>query len=442
MCAAAAEPAVQHLPAGISIESKTEGKVFETPASLTLADARRIAFEHNWDLVASKANVDQALAQRLVSHEFPNPTLSWSTSKINADSHPAATSEGNDVWARNYDTIFAINQLYEIGGKRTARQQSAQAGYQSAVASFNDARRTLDLGVSKAYVAALLAGENVKILDQSAASLRREANIALARLNAGDLSESDRGQIEIAAEQLELSASTARSTAFSARVAVEVLLGVQHPKGAWKPADTLETIAGLTPDRNAGDPDSRPDLLAAEASLRKAGFDLQLQLDMRIPDPTFLLQYEHEPPDQPNTMGIGISLPLPLWNWNTGNIRAARAARDQAAAQVGKVRTQVQSDIVTAEDAYDEAARRWKRYQNEVRPKSAKVVESVEYSYKKGGASLVDLLQAERSDNDVRTATAQAMADCATAAVTLALSRNSNLETGVHQTKKANGATK
>ena len=43
--------------------------------------------------------------------------------------------------------------------------------------------------MAKAYVAALLAGENVHILNESAGMLRHEAEIAQARLQAGDISD-------------------------------------------------------------------------------------------------------------------------------------------------------------------------------------------------------------------------------------------------------------
>lgn len=84
---------------------------------MSLARARRVAFERNWDLLAAKANMDQAVAQEIVSHEFPNPTLSYSTQSVTVDHHPAGTGSSNSIWNRNYDTIFAINQLFEIGGK-------------------------------------------------------------------------------------------------------------------------------------------------------------------------------------------------------------------------------------------------------------------------------------------------------------------------------------
>ena len=190
-----------------------------------------MAFEKNWDLLAAKANVDQATAQKIISHEFPNPTLSYSTAKISTDGQPAGTGLGNGFFDRSYDTIIAVNQLIEIGGKREARQRSAQAGWKSAVEAFKDAKRLLDLGVTKAYIAALLAEENVCILRESAASLRHEAEIASKRLMAGDISQADKQRIDIAASQLELNAASAADTAKQARVALDVLMGARKPTG-------------------------------------------------------------------------------------------------------------------------------------------------------------------------------------------------------------------
>ena len=109
----------------------------------------------------------------------------------------SGTATGNDLYNRNYDTIAQVNQLIEIAGKRHDRQVAAKAGVLGARARFFDTKHTLDQGVTKAYVAALLANENVRILNESSGYLQHEADIAQARFKAGDLSDSDKKQIEI-----------------------------------------------------------------------------------------------------------------------------------------------------------------------------------------------------------------------------------------------------
>jgi cobalt-zinc-cadmium efflux system outer membrane protein len=379
--------------------------------AFTLAQAQQAAFERNWDLLAAAAGVDAATAQKVVAHEFPNPTLSASTTKINVD-RPNSTPAGNGFWDRSYDTIFAINQLFEIGGKRRNRQASAQAGFEGARAQFLDAKRILDLGVIRAYVTAAQAEENVRVLRQSAGTLRDEVKIAEVRHKAGEISTADKSQIEITADRFELEARTAESSAAQARVALEVLMGLPRPKGSVELLDGLGALLAVSPPPNTNASVMwRPDVVAAEAALRKTDSDLRVQKANRIPDPTVLAQYEHEPPDMPNTVGFGVSFPIPLWNRNRGNILAAEAAREQARLAFEKIQAQAAADIATARFSYEDARARWESYRDSIRPKSEEIRKTIAYAYEKGGASLLDLLSTQRNDNDVRLAAAQAQSD-------------------------------
>ena len=383
--------------------------------ALTLADAKQIAFERNWDLLAAKSGIDAAQAQLLIAKEFPNPTASISTAKIG--DQESSTTMGNGLWERNYDSIAAVNQLIEIGGKRRDRQTSAKAGVIGARARFFDARRSLEQGVTKAYVAALLADENARVLNESAKMLRHEVEIAQARLKAGDISDSDEKQIENNADTFELQAKSAEAAAVQARITVEILLGVAQPRGNWTPTDTLEQMVAAAPQFNEPKTNAlRPDVLAAQADLNQSQANLKLQKAMRIPDPTFTIGVEHNPPGggpPVDTLLVGVSFPLPLWNFNRGEIKAAQATVDQNALALEKAKAQTASDIANAQIAYNEASERLQRYQNQILPKSQKVRESVAFAYEKGGAALVDLLESERTDNDARLAAAQAMSDTA-----------------------------
>ena len=237
---------------------------------LSLADAKRLACERNWDLLAARSGVDAATAQLLIAKEFPNPTANWNTYKIGANE--AATSQGNGVLDRSYDTIAAINQLIEIGGKRKDRQAAARAGVLGAKARFLDAKRTLDQGVTKAYVAALLADENERVLRESGGYMRHEQEIAEARFKAGDLAESDLKQIQVSAEQYVLQEDAAKAAAVQARTAVEILLGVSRPKGVWQPSDSLEQISGASPPERISSTNAlRPDVLAAKTDCARGG---------------------------------------------------------------------------------------------------------------------------------------------------------------------------
>ncbi len=390
--------------------------------TLTLAQAQQLALRNNADFRIAQSQADAALAQLRAVREFPNPVAGYSVGKINTDGRSNATVDGSGYWGRSYDSIFSLSQLIELG-KRGVRRTSAEAGVRAAEALRDNSRRLLLQSVDQLYLAALEAREEVRVLRESAASLRREAGIAATRFHAGDIAASDQAQIEIAAAQLDLSAASARANARAALVALETLLGFAEPRGETVLADTLDSAAAM-PVNTETPGGTRPDIVAAEASLAKSEADLTLQRHGAVPDLTVSLQYEHQPPDQPNTVGLGLSFPLPLWNRNTGNILAARAAREEARAQLEKVRTQASADVTATRVAFDEARTRADTYKRELQPKSAAISQSVAYAYDKGGAALVELLAAERNDNDIRLATARAQADAASSAFALAAALN------------------
>lgn len=405
--------------------------------ALSLPEAKRVALERNWDLLAAQANLDGASAQLLMAREFPNPTASLSTAKIG--SREASTAGGNGVWDRSYDSILAVNQLFEIAGKRRNRQSAARWGVQGAKARFLEARRILDQGVTKAYLAAVLARENARIYHETAGYLERQAGIAAERFKLGDLSASDKKQIEISAGQYVLQAQAAEASALQARVAVEVLLGTREPKGDWAPVERIEALVTTNEPAALASPTgenaARSDVLAGRADLQAAQANLALQKALRVPDPTVMIQAEHNPPGggpPADTIGIGVSFPLPVWNRNRGAIKAAQAAVEQSRFALGRLQSQAAADLADARSEYREARSRWERYRDDLAPKSSQVRESMTFAYQKGGASLLSLLDAERTDNDIRLALAQAVADTASATAdlqaALSLTRAADLE--------------
>lgn len=391
-----------------------------TATALGLDDAVRLAMHGNWDVLSSRTALAIAEAQKRTAREWPNPNASALVSQIHTDGAGDATSLGNGFWERAYDTVIQAEQLVELGGKRSARWGSARAGGEVARARMADLRRTLRADVVSAYAAAGLSESNASISRQSAEYLGEEARIAGIRWKAGDISKSDLDQIEIAAARLELDAATAETESRARRVDLELLLGLSQPVGTSVLADSLEALADRSeqsaPTGSAG---TRADLAAARARLDQAASDLRLQRAIRVPDVTLVGQYEHEPPVRSNSVGAGLSLPIPLWNRNAGEIRAAEAAKEDAARAVRQIEAEIAAEIVRARAAYDEAMVRWKRYRDDLRPRSAEIRLTVSHAYEKGGASLLDLLQAERSDNDVRLSTMQAARDAVLAAAEL-----------------------
>ena len=115
---------------------------------------------------------------------------------------------------------------------------------------------------------------------------------------------------------------------------------------------------------------------------------------------------------------------LPLWNRNRGAIAAATAAKEQAITQREKTRGQIYGEIAVARVSYLNAVHRWDDYRTQLQPKSEEIRKTIALAYEKGGASLLDLMTAERNDNDVRLAATQAAADAVVMSATLSSALN------------------
>ena len=384
---------------------------------LTLAEALRLASERNPDLLTAEADLGSARAQRATAVALPNPALAYSTSKIPADGSPANTIYGNGFYSRSYDTVVSASELVEIGGKRKERRVSADEGIAGATARLADAARLLDAAVVRAYTAAGVARASATITRETAASFGKTAGLAKEREDAGEISVSERAQIEIAAGRFLADAAQANLAYANAARTLGALLNMP----AVAPAEDLDAPGEIMPPNSSATPGDetllarRPDLAALEAAVRKAEADLALQKAFRVPDPTLLAQYEKQPPDQRSSVGFGVSFPLPVFNLNSGAIHAAQVAVESARRDLARGRVRVRQDLAATRDAFETARMRALRLVNDLLPKSQKVRDTVRFAYEQGAASLLELLEAERNANDIRLAAVSARGDLAAA---------------------------
>ena len=404
------------------------GLAAEEGRALTLRAARAMTLERNFDLQAARSDVDAALAQRLTARQLSNPVLDASVQKLATRARTAAAPPSPNT----RDTTIAVSQLVEIGGKRRDRIRSADAGIDGARARLEFSRTRLDASVVKAYVAALVADETVQTSRASAASLSHSAEIAARRFEAGEISAAEREQVAIAAGRFEAETRTAEAAAVQAKAVLETLLGFPGFDPDLRLADRLEELlplAARAPDEgHAQAAERRGDVRAAASAVDAARADLDLQRALRVPDPTLLAQYESDLPDNPHTVGFAVALPLPLFSRNQGGIRAAEVARDAARHRLEQTRAAALAEMAAARAAFDAARARKALLADDLLPRAERVQQTVAFAYDKGGASLLELLEAERNLNDLRLAALGTQAEMVSAAADLAAATGNTIE--------------
>jgi len=388
---------------------------------LTLDEARRLAAERGYVVASARSDVAQARGLQLQSRAFANPVVSASVQKLNLTSPGAGGSTS--------DAIVAAQQLFEFGGKRASRTRAADAGLAAAEGRLDRARAAADAAVVKAYVAAVAAERTAEVTRESAASLSRAADIAEARFRAGEISAAEREQTRVAAGRFAADARTAESAALQARIALQLQLGDEAPDGGVALADDLaglgrlvaakDALPGASADAGAA-VDARGDVRAALAAADQAAAVADLQRAQRVPDPALFAQYESDRPDNPHTLGFGVAFSLPVWNRGSGAVEAADAAAAQARRDAERARAVARAELASARGALAAALERRRVLRDDLLPRAESVRDTVSFAYERGHASLLERLEAERSLNDVRIAAVGAESDALSAAADLA----------------------
>ena len=113
------------------------------------------------------------------------------------------------------------------------------------------------------------------------------------------------------------------------------------------------------------------------------------------PGPTRQAQYERIGPD--NTFGFGVSIPLRIFDRNQGEIARTLAEVDRSAALQQAVASQVLADVDTAYSGLVIQRERVVLLRDTYLPKALQARRTVEFAYRRGGVSLLDYLDAQRT---------------------------------------------
>jgi cobalt-zinc-cadmium efflux system outer membrane protein len=112
---------------------------------------------------------------------------------------------------------------------------------------------------------------------------------------------------------------------------------------------------------------------------------------------------------------FNVSIPLPIFDRNQGEIARTQYAITQAQQQQAAARGQVMTDVRDAYEAVESSDRLAKYFRGGALETSQKNREISEYAYRRGAASLLDFLDAERSYRATQLAWRQTIAAYLTA---------------------------
>jgi cobalt-zinc-cadmium efflux system outer membrane protein len=381
-------------------------------------DQVKTRFEaNNPTLKADALSIDEMRAQEVTAFLRPNPQFSLSADGTQIAPH-------NGVWTPLAGTSEQpnVSYLHERDRKRELRLESARDGTRISASQHEDLKRTLEFTLRIAFVNTLQA---TAVLDLAHADLEyydHIIQISRDRFNAGDIAQIDIDRIELQRVQYESEIQTALVNLRTAKIQLLTLLNDRTPVEQFDVNGSFDFSEDLKPLDNFRQLalDSRPDLRAAMQTVQQSETNHKLAIANGSTDPTFGAWYTHNSstnnPNGIDTLGLSVSVPLRVFDRNQGEKKRTLIDIDRSRTAGEAAKAQVFSDVDSAYAQIESNIALLKPYKSKYKDQSTRVRDTITYSYQHGGASLIDMLQAQSDYRQVQLAYLQLIGSYLTAA--------------------------
>lgn len=393
---AAASPTSAQAPLGV-----------QGPVKITLDDAIQMALRHNHNLLAARTMIQQDQDAEITANLRPNPVLIGDAQFIPIFQPDQFSSAYIDNLAQ-FD--LGIAYLFERGKKRQHRLQAAKDQTAVTRSQVTDNERTLTFQVATQFIGVQLAESALGLAQDDLKGFQNTVDISQERYRAGDISEDDLLKIKLQLLQFQTDASQAELAKVQALSDLRQLLGYESVSADYDVAGALDyqPLDAHLEDLQAKALATRPDLRAAQQGVTAATSQYELAKAQGKHDVTAQMNYTHI--SEVNTASFFGQIQLPIFDRNQGEIARAQVAITQAQEQEKAADEQVLTDV---EDAYEGLRTNDKIiqiYRSGYLDEAKQDRDISEYSYRRGAASLLDFLDAERSYRATQLAYRQSLA--------------------------------
>ena len=386
-------------------------------AAMSTASAQTLNFNtyidsircRNASFLAQQLNVDISKAEVQAAHATDDPALSVEYGN-NSDWN---IEMGQSVSAEISKAIAP--------GKLAARVAVAKQQLTVSQAESADYWRNLKADASIDFYNALLAKELLSSDSQAYQNMAALAASDSLRFVKGEISELDMLQSRLEQYRAHQELNSKRTDYMNALLVLDQQLGA--------PAQGTRAVIGSlsVPTEMFSLPqllehafNSRADLVAAEQSVVLVQKEERLALKERRSDVEMALganyntQVMNEEAPAPQFVGytVGLSIPLPVASVNAGVRKAGKLRLQQAELERQSLRNEVHGEVLRAYNVYLASLQKVKSYSEHLMSNANKVLDGKLYAYQRGDTSLLEVLSAQHTYNEIQEEYATCLYDC------------------------------
>jgi cobalt-zinc-cadmium efflux system outer membrane protein len=386
-----------------------------TADTLTVDEAVAQGVAQNLELLAERFAVPIAEARLVAARLRPNPSLSAGADHL--DLLGTNYDEDNAAGPPEYSGRF--DYTVETGKKRTHRIELARREIAVARWQLKRAIQQRTLEIQEAAVNVQLARMTLDVAQANHRAFTKFVELSRHRHSAGDISQVELTRSEVLSIQFENAVLTAerehgiareKLQRLLARTGTSSLVDIEGPPVRERDLMSLDALERLAFEE-------RPDLRAVREELVRAQADLELQRSIGQQDITLGSEYRRQNglAGRGDSLGFFVSTPLAAYDRNQGEVARARQELERSAVLILAKENEIRQEARVAHRQGETAMKVVSRLEKGMLEKSQQVLDTMMYSYQRGEATFLDVLEARRAQNDTQATYNEARADLARA---------------------------
>ncbi|GHV64794.1 transporter [Bacteroidia bacterium] len=357
--------------------------------------------QQNLGYAAEKLNVTVAEAQLKAARVFNDPAISVEY----ADNDDRKMQMGQSL-------AIEVSKNFSIG-TRSANINLARSEKELNEALLTDYFHSLRQQATLAYLEAIKQAELFRVKEDAYANMRQLAAGDSVKHRLGKITKVDALQSKLEAEMSHNDLMQAQTELHNAYTSLASMTGtfsrdtlytptgtLQQPKRIFEVGQLLETALA-----------NRADLAAALKTVEVARRALVVTRRERYTDFDVAVGYnintevrnEIAPAPKFNGLTVGVAIPLKFSNLNRGALHAAEVQTKQAEINYQQAEVEVQSSVMQSLRRYLSLSEQVNRYNNGLLADAQAVVDGKNYAYDRGQTSLLEVLHARQTYDDLRT---------------------------------------
>jgi len=349
-------------------------------------------------LKAASYNINMAEGSLITAQLHTNPVLNNQTLQMtNSKYFSKGTEFSNPL---NRQVWWQLTKPFVLPGQRRNRIDIAQQNIGLNQQGYSETIRNFSSDVANQWLNAWVLKSRLEILNEAFSNIDSLVKINKSRLKNQVITQTDLIRTQLLQDQYQLQRITAEKDFRNELQRLRYLIGVTDSinvdiNGASEflaVPDKMDTLIAQAVRE-------RPDVRAARLAVLLAETNIKYQKSLVLPQPELGMIWN--PQNTIPYLGFFGTVRVPLFDRNQGEIERSRFQRMQADEGVRNAQIRIETEVRAAFQTYQTEKDNLRKY-SVMLTQADVVLDNVRYAYLKGGTTIIDFLDAQRSWFDTR----------------------------------------